>query len=226
MKKHLILIDDHPLMRVGIKNWFEKNSSWRVNYEAGSLEETENIIDEIKIQKLNSDCKTGNASEVYVAIVDLSFKDKYENSCNLGFDIIKKIKDELPEIKCIVFSYYENADLIEKAISPQIGANGYVSKNANEQTLLFAIENVASGKTFIQQELVPNLLEIRNIYNAFTKKERTVVNGIAKGLSNDEIASSMDISLRTVENYISHLYDKTDTENKIELLERLGLRSK
>lgn len=48
MKKHLILIDEHPLMRVGIKNWFERNSSWTVDYEAGCMEETEYKIEEIK----------------------------------------------------------------------------------------------------------------------------------------------------------------------------------
>ena len=222
MKKHLILIDDHPLMRVGIKNWFERNSSWTVDYEAGSMEETECKIEEIKADMSHKKAK----SECYVAIVDLSFKTENKNSCTLGFDIIKKIKKSIPEIKCIVFSYYENAGLIEKAISREVGASGYVSKNADEKTLLFAIENVAAGKTFIQQELVPNLLEIKNIYNAFTKKERTVVDGISKGLSNEEIAASMEISLRTVENYISRLYDKTDTHNKIELLERLGLRGR
>lgn len=229
MKKHLILIDDHPLMRIGIKNWFEKKSLWTVDYEAGSMEETAYIIEEIKDdilqQKSNSNCKEKMFSEVYVAIVDLSFKNEYGNSCMLGFDIIKKIKKSIPEIKCIVFSYYENAGLIEKAISREVGASGYVSKSADEKTLLFAVENVAAGKTFIQPELVPNLLEIKNIYNAFTKKERTVVDGIAKDLSNEEIAGAMDISIRTVENYISRLYDKTDTNNKIELLERLGLRS-
>ena len=222
MKKHLILIDDHPLMRVGIKTWFERNSSWTVDYEAGNMEETEYIIEEIKAEMSREKTK----SECYVAIVDLSFKTENENSFTLGFDIIKKIKESVPEIKCIVFPYYENAGLIERALSREVGASGYVSKKADEKTLLFAIENVATGKTFIQQELVPNLLEIKNIYNAFTKKERTVVDGIAKGLSNEEIATSMDISLRTVENYISRLYDKTDTHNKIELLERLGLRKR
>lgn len=222
MKKHLIIIDDHPLMRVGIKNWFERNSSWTVDYEAGSMEETECKIEEIKADISHKKAK----SECYVAIVALSFKTENENSCMLGFDIIKKIKKSIPEIKFIVFSYYENAGLIEKAISKEVGASGYVSKNADGKTLLFAIENVAAGKTYIQQELVLNLLEIKNIYNAFTKKERTVVDGIAKGLSNEEIAASMEISLRTVENYISRLYDKTDTHNKIELLERLGLRKR
>lgn len=166
MKKHLILIDDHPLMRVGIKNWFERNSSWTVDYEAGSMEETECIIEEIKADMSQKKAK----SECYVAIVDLSFKTENENSCTLGFDIIKKIKKSIPEIKCIVFSYYENAGLIEKAISREVGASGYVSKNADEKTLLFAIENVAAGKTFIQQELVPNLLEIKKHLQRIHKK--------------------------------------------------------
>lgn len=219
--KKLILIDDHALMRLGIKEWLEKHSLWQVAYLLDSMNTVKSSLGEIAML-------TPSEKNKIVAIVDLSFRtenkadeDGYEN---VGFEIIKMIKEANPNIPCIVFSSFDSAGFVERAMSSEIGASGYVSKSASEAVLLQAIESVANGGTYIQQNLMGRLLEIKNIYSAFTKKEKLVIDLIAQGLKNDEIAERMQIGQRTVENYISHLYDKTDTDNKIKLLEKLGLR--
>lgn len=159
-------------------------------------------------------------------MVDLSFRSYITDgvSDKKGFEIIKLLGKSNPEIPCIVFSTYESAGFVQRAMSREIGAKGYVIKSASERILLETIETVGNGGTFIQQELIPSMLEIKDLYNAFTKKEWTVIDYVSLGYSNEKIAEFMEITVRTVENYISHIYDKTGTNGKIEMLEKLGLR--
>lgn len=221
MQKQVLLIDDHHMMRLGIKDFLKTHSSWSVEYECSSPAEVDSILAEIK--------KTDLTSKKIVAVVDLSFKDSEsgENS-NQGFDIVVKIRKAFPEnlIPCIIYSTYETAGFIERALSPEIGAKSYITKTSSEKNLIAALEAVSSGKKYIQENLQTRLIEMKDIYNAFTKKEKEVITCISQGLNNSEIAEKMNISCRTVENYLSNLYDKTSTTNKIELMEFLGLREK
>lgn len=216
MEKILILIDDHNLMRVGIKDWIQNNSDWKVKFEAGSKEEAEKILPEIANLKIDEEKKV-------LAIVDLSFQNE-NNSIKSGFEIIRKIKNANSAVKCVVFSSYEGAGYVERALSPSVGASGYVSKSASEKTLLEAIEKVTNGETYIQNNLLGSIFQIRNLYDAFTKTERKIIDLISEDFSNAEIAENLKIQQRTVENHISHLYEKAGVKNKNELLEKLGFR--
>lgn len=219
MQKKVILIDDHSMLRLGIKDYLKTHSSWTVDYEGKNIEDVKNLLEEIK-ENEQPDSKI-------VAIVDLSFKnDEDTTNKNLGFEIVRMIRtfDSRFNIPCIIYSTYETAGFIERAMSQEIGAKAYVTKTSSEKNLLAALEAVSSGNTYIQENLRARLTEMQDIYSAFTKKEKDVIKEVASGLQNQQIADKMKISLRTVENYLSNLYDKTGTKNKIELLEFLGLR--
>lgn len=123
-----------------------------------------------------------------------------------------------------MFSSYESAGYIEKALSSAVGASGYVSKNSSEKTLLEAIEKVSDGEIYVEQKFFRNLLKIRTLYEAFTKTERKIIDMISENLTNEQIAEKLNIQKRSVENHISHLYDKAGVKNKFELLEKLGFR--
>lgn len=215
--KTLILIDDHNLMRVGIKDWIQNNSDWKVKFEASSKAEVEKIIPEIARLKTDENNKV-------CAVVDLSFQSDDGMSAKSGFEIIREIKEANNEIKCIVFSSYESAGYIEKALSSAVGASGYVSKSSSEKILLEAIEKISIGEVYIEQKFFRNLLEIRTLYEAFTKTERKIINMISENLTNEQIAEKLNIQKRSVENHISHLYEKAGVKGKEELLEKLGFR--
>ena len=145
----------------------------------------------------------------------VSAKDEF-----LGFKIIKMFSQM--NIPCIAFSSYDLGGFIEHAISAEIGAKAFVSKNSDETILLAALNTVKNGGTYIQSELVTRLLDVINIKQTFTKKEKLIAEAITQHETNAEIAEKCGISEKTLLNYLSILYDKTGVNNKTELLKKLG----
>ena len=125
-------------------------------------------------------------------------------------------------IPCIAYSSHDSGGFIEHATSAAVGAKGFVSKNADEKILLNALEAVSAGKTYIQAELVTGLLEVRDITQTFTKKEKLVAESLTIYNTNADVAATLGISEKTVVNYLTILYDKAGVKNKIEFLEKMG----
>lgn len=207
----LILIDDHAMLREGIAFWLSKNSDWKISAQAGTVKEFEDLLKSLPDDNEN----------ITIAIVDLSFKtESNEHEKNYGFEIIKELAKK--NVKSVVFSSHDSGWYVEKAMSDKIGAKGYVSKSSDERTLLDAINTVANGKTYIQPDLIKGLLDMKNFLSVLTKKELEVVEMISLKLTNIEIAERMEINVRTVENYLSRLYDKTGTVDRATLLAKIG----
>lgn len=213
MACNVILVDDHAALRGGIKSYLLENSDFQEMLEAGSFPQFE----EIKSQFENDSLKPDD----FVAVVDISFKSENQeihHEENIGFEIIK-IFSSLG-IKCIAFSSHDSGGFIQRAL--EVGAKGFVSKNAEEKVLLEAIKTVQKGKTYIEADLITNLLEVQNIAMTFTKKEKYIADALSIYKTNPETAKELGISEKTLCNYLTILYDKTGTENKIQLLEKLG----
>lgn len=206
--KQLILIDDHKMLRKGIISYITENSDWQIFAEAESAKEIPGIIK--KLTK-NDDC-------IIVAVVDMQLKNE-NNDFNDGYNVVKILAQN--GVPSVIFSSHDSGSCIERAMSGEIGAKGFVSKSSDERILLEAINAVANGKTYIQGELVAGLLESRTLFSMLTKREAEVLKCIQEGLSNEEIAAKLNIKLRTLENYISIIYDKTGSKNRVSLLEKL-----
>lgn len=158
-----------------------------------------------------------------IAIVDISFKAEYTTTGheeNCSFEIIRRLT--ALDIPCIAYSSHDSGGFVEHAISSLVGAKGFVSKNADEEILLAAINTIANGKSYIQAELVTGLLEVRDITQTFTKKEKLIADSITLYNTNAEIAANLGISEKTVINYLTLMYDKAGVKNKIEFLKKLG----
>lgn len=206
--RQLILIDDHKMLRKGIVSYIKENSDWKIFAEAESSEEIHSILE--KLNK-NNDCIT-------VAIVDMQLKSN-NNDFNDSYNVVRTLAQN--GVPSVIFSSHDSGACIERAISAEIGAKGFVSKSSDERILLEAIDAVASGKSYIQSELVAGLLESRTLLSMLTKRESEVLKCIQEGLSNEEMASKLNIKLTTLENYISIIYDKTGSKNRVSLLEKL-----
>lgn len=221
-KKKLVIFEDHSLMRDGIRSWFTNNTDWDVVYDAGTLEDVQKLITRLKME--------ATAENPVIALVDISFKwasndasgEGHENQY-YGFEIVRSLSKESPYTYCIMYSSYTSGSLIEKALSNEVGAKGYISKNADEEELLRAVETVASGKNYVEFGLMSRMLEARGLMSILTKREREIVEKLVLGFTPAEIAVELGMSKRTLENHFSHMYDKTGTTSRPDLLYRLGL---
>ena len=251
MAQNIILCDDHVLLRNGIKSWIETHSPYKVTHEAGTWAECEKIIDSIAatITSINTsaaECSRETATSTpsariksqanealapeeqngciaSIAIVDISFKAEYTTAAheeNCGFEIIRRLT--ALGIPCIAYSSHDSGGFVEHATSAVVGAKGFVSKNADETILLAAINAVANGKSYIQAELVTGLLEVRNIAQTFTKKEKRVAEALTLYNTNAEVAAALGITEKTVVNYLTIMYDKAGVKNKLEFLQKMG----
>ena len=251
MTQNIILCDDHALLRNGIKSWIETHSPYKVTHEAGTWAECEKIIDSIAatITSINTsatECSRGSRETATstpsariksrgndvlapeeqngcIAIVDISFKAEYTTAgCeeNCGFEIIRRLT--ALGIPCIAYSSHDSGGFVEHATSAVVGAKGFVSKNADETILLAAINAVANGKSYIQAELVTGLLEVRDIAQTFTTKEKRVAEALTIYNTNAEVAAALGITEKTVVNYLTIMYDKAGVKNKLEFLQKMG----
>ena len=228
MTQNIILCDDHALLRNGIKSWIETHSPYKVTHEAGTWAECETIIDSIAsitatIKPRANEEPLPEVRNGFIAIVDISFKAEYTTAAheeNCGFEIIRRLT--ALGIPCIAYSSHDSGGFVEHATSAVVGAKGFVSKNADETILLAAITAVANGKSYIQAELVMGLLEVRDIAQTFTKKEKRVAEALTLYNTNTEVAAALGITEKTVVNYLTIMYDKAGVKNKLEFLQKMG----
>lgn len=208
---YLILVDDHKMLKVGIISYISERSSWKVLAQAESFSEIPSLL-----QKVHDSVKK---DDKVVAVVDLQLKDDEKNGTN-GFDVVKIFKENA--ISSIIYSAFDNGLKIEYALSEKVGAAGFVSKNADEKILLEAINAVAAGKRYIQQDLISRFVEVQTSLSLLTKREKQVLNFLDQNFSNEQIAKKMDIKQNTVENYISIIYDKLGCKDRNSLSEKLN----
>lgn len=206
--KKLILIDDHKMLRKGISFYITENSDWAILAEAEGLDEVPAIIKKIG----------GAEEDKIVAVVDIQIKGNADYAYN-GFEAVKKLA--AAGVPSVIFSSHDSGGFIERAMSAEVGAKGFVSKLSDEKMLLDAINTVAAGKTFVQPDLIGSLMEMNSIFSVLTKREVQVVKLIQDGLTNEEIAQKLQIKLTTLENYISVIYDKIGCRDRNSLLEKL-----
>lgn len=215
MAKKIIIADDHALLRAGIKSWIEKHSDFKVELDAGTAQECDAVIESLKSGK--------RSAADYIAVVDISFRNDGAGSGpeeNCGFEIMQSFSKL--GVDCVAFSSHDSGGFVERAMSAEIGAKGFVSKNADENVLLSALQAIDEGRTYIQAELVSGLLETRDISQTFTKREKIVADALELQKSNAQVAKELGLSEKTVLNYLSSLYDKTGVSNKVQFLEKLG----
>lgn len=197
------IAEDHSLTNLGVREFFSvKGFVCRGNakFKSEALEK----LSELAEQDLLPD----------ILILDL-----YLNG-ESGLELIKEVTKRYPKVKTVVYSMYDNAGVV--ALALEYGAKGYVSKSSDEKELFTAIEQISAGHSYIQSSLVPPLLVYHSLLESFTKKEAAVIKKVVENKSNNLIAQELGISVRTVENYLSRIYEKTGCRNHEELTMKFG----
>lgn len=214
-KKTILIIDDHPLFREGLKAIIGRNHRFEVVGQAGNGREG--------LQKAR-DLKPD------LALVDMSLPDQS------GIQLTQELKNASPKTRIMIITMHSKVDYIVKAF--QAGATGYVIKESTSERLLQGIDTVLKGEYFmdssVSHRVVEKLMELPEkevkitdaSYDTLTRREQEIMVLLAQGLSNKQIAEKLFISPKTVENHRSNILRKLNIHSTIELVRyaaRLGI---
>jgi DNA-binding NarL/FixJ family response regulator len=214
-KKTVLIVDDHPLFRDGLKALIERKPSFSVVGEAGTAGEGLQLATELKPE---------------LAIVDISLPDRS------GIELTRSIRSTLPQTRVLIVSMHSKIQYITEAL--QAGANGYVIKESAADRLIQGLEAVSRGEYFLDSSLshivVKRLVdtpaqELRisdKSYGTLTAREQQVLRMVAEGRSTKDIAAELFISPKTVDNHRANIMEKLNLHNTIELVRyaaKLGL---
>ncbi len=198
MSIKVMLVDDHILMREGIKNLLEFDGSIEVVSEASDgvecLDNLKHIIPDIILLDINMPNKN-------------------------GIEVLTEIKKKGMPVKILMLTVHNEVEYLLKAID--IGADGYILKDTESAELKRAINYIIQGENYIQPSLIPALnsrLVNRDVdkekIESLTRRELEVLIQVSNGMFNKEIANSLDISERTVKNHISNIFKKIEVNDR------------
>ena len=208
MKNILYIVDDHNMVRNGLKAWLEQHTSWRVPKDFADSKECLECLECLS----KMDAKLRDTAFPEIIIVDVQLIDE------TGFALVKKISEKYPQIKCVMYSMFDTTGFVLQA--KDSGAKGYISKVAKEEELAHCLEVVQNGGTYIEQYMAEAQNKIDSIVSVLSKQERNIFEALLQEKSNKQICDELFISPRTVENYTSRHYAKIGVKNREELIER------
>lgn len=129
-----------------------------------------------------------------------------------GIELCKLVREQYPSIFIVGLSTFNQQSFIQKMMDN--GASGYVLKNATQEELMEAIETVAIGKTYLSDEVASVLhKDNANVVPVITRREKEVLDLIAEGMTNNEIAQTLFISITTVDTHRKNLLTKFNAKN-------------
>ena len=189
----VFLLDDHELVRRGIKDMLYTEGDVTVVGEASSGEEA---LEKIPMTKPD------------VAVLDVRLGDGVS-----GVEVCREIRSAHPEVSCIMLTSFADDEALFASI--MAGASGYVLKQIRGTDLIEAIRRVAAGESLLDSAVTARVLErLRNPpededpLKELSPQERRILDLIAEGRTNREIADVMYLAEKTVKNYVSHLLAK------------------
>lgn len=199
MTIRLLLVDDHELVRRGLSDLLENESDMTVVAQAGSVEDA---CDESLV-------------EIDVAVLDVRLPD------GSGIEICRWLKDRDPKISALMLTSFADDDAVASAVLA--GASGYVLKEIRGNDLIAAIRTVAAGGSLLdhdqlaaaRQRLKLRSEEQRRL-ERLSNQERAILDLIAEGMTNRQIAEQMFLAEKTVKNYVSNLLAKMGFSRRTE----------
>ncbi|HVP05855.1 MAG TPA: response regulator transcription factor [Dehalococcoidia bacterium] len=197
----VMLVDDHEVVRMGLRTLIERRKQFNIVGEAGSVAEAVAVAHE---------------AQPDVIVMDIRLPD------GSGVEATREIRGERPETKVIMLTSYADDEAIYGSI--MAGASGYLLKQTRGQNLAEAIDRVARGESLLDPAVTDKVLErMRSLAKGeaddlapLSAQERKILALIAEGKTNREIAAEIFLSDKTVKNYVSSILSKLNLRRRSE----------
>jgi len=202
-KIKIVLVDDHHIVRAGIRQLLESAKGIQVIAEAGDGEEAQALIQQHKPD---------------VAVLDIQMPKAS------GIEVTRWVRSHLPEVGVLILTAYDDEPYVMAVL--QAGANGYVLKTAKTEELIQAVHDVHEGKSAlgptVTQKLMSNLFKRseKTPVEPLTERELDVLRLAAKGFTNKAIGVQLNISDRTVQGHLAHIFAKLQANSRTEAVMR------
>ena len=129
-----------------------------------------------------------------------------------GLEATKLLAERAPEVKVLIFTAFSERSLLGRGL--ESGAKGYILKEAPHQTLVRAIEKIAGGEGYVDPALMPAFLAGKDSTDMLTTREREILQLLADGLSNADVAARLFISAETVKSHVRHILTKLEADTR------------
>jgi len=180
--RRVLIVDDHPVVRQGIKLMIEAEPDLTICGEAQTEQQARKMVRELKPDAL---------------LVDLSLSE------GDGFNVVRDVNAHFPETRVLVLSMHDEAIYAERLLAE--GASGYIMKQAATEQLVTALRTVLRGERFVSESLKRSLETRREVdggpSSRLSARELQVISLIGRGLGTREIADSLSLSVKTVETH-------------------------
>jgi two-component system, NarL family, response regulator NreC len=204
MTRSIVLADDHPVVRRGMRTLLESERDFSVVGEAGDGLETVRLVERLQPDVLVLDLMMPGLS---------------------GLEVLRIIRQRSPQTRTVVLSMYSNNAFIAEALKN--GAVGYVLKGCSPGNLVRAVSDAAAGRRYLSPPVKEIAIDAYieqskegpiDPHETLTSREREVLQLAAEGKTSQEIAACLHISPRTVENHRAHLMRKLGLQNQTDLV--------
>jgi DNA-binding NarL/FixJ family response regulator len=199
-KIRILIADDHPIVRAGFKQVLSETPDLVVADEAGNGQE---VLEHLKKKKYD------------VVLLDISMPGKN------GLEILKELKTDYPKLPVLILSIYPEEQYAIRAL--KAGAAGYLTKESAPHELISAIRKISAGGRYISASLAEKLATYLNVdmtkspHETLYDREHQVMRLIASGKTVSEIAESLNLSVKTISTYRTHILEKMKMKNNAEI---------
>jgi two-component system response regulator NreC len=201
----LLLVDDQDIVRAGLRSLLEEHPNLEVIGEAGGGAEAVTLAAQLQPD---------------VVLMDLTMPDMS------GAEATRRIKEIAPEVNVLALTIHEDEAYFFEMLNA--GASGYIPKRASPDDLLAAIRVAAAGNVFLHPIVAGALVQdyLRRVrsgaehesYDGLTRRQREVLTLIAEGISNQDIADRLNISVRTVERHRENIMERLNLHSRTDLV--------
>jgi len=200
----VMIVDDHELIREGISKILDMENDIDIVFKAKSGIEALEVLKDVKPD---------------VILLDINMSELN------GIETLKKIKASGSKTKIIMLTVYDDVEYISQSVN--LGANGYVLKDSDSDTLIKTIKIVNEGGSYIQPTLATQLIKHmtnekkntndKKLLELLTRRELIVMKEISSGLNNKSISKKLNISEKTVKNHVSSILKKLELQDRTQV---------
>lgn len=191
----ILLVDDHPLVREGVRSRLQGEARYLVVGEAGSAEEAMVML---------------VSTQPQVVLLDVGLRGQS------GIQLAQTMLERRDDLRVLMYSMYDNPEYVQRAL--QAGARGYVLKDAPAGEIVAAIDAVAAGGTFLSPGVSRRMFRNQQPRPLLSPRESEILTALGRGESSKQIAKALDLSVRTVETHRQNIKRKLELDGQADLI--------